>query len=147
LLHVATLPQPTSHAHDGPQTMSRHEPPPAQSTLQRPAPQVTPWQLRNPVQLMVHGWSSGQTTPLRHAFCVEHSTLQLQPSGHATFAAQPPLTAQSMVQVFWPAEHDVHTAGQTPASPVGDSASTQNPSTQIRSSAQRTWSLQTKSPL
>jgi hypothetical protein len=148
LSHADTAAQLTSHAHDESHATSRHEPLPVQPTLHRPVPQRMPWQLRDPLQLTVHDAPSGHDTPLRHEPDVEHSTLQLQPAGQAIIPAQPPLSAQSIVQVFWPGLHDVHAAGHTPASRIGGaSASTQSPSTQTRSSAQRVWSSHAKSLL
>ena len=159
VVHVAPVKQDTSHAQDAPQLTSRHDWLPLQLTLHRPDPQVIPWQLRNPVQLIAHDMVLGQVMPLRHELGVEHRTSQFHPAGQTTAWAQPPLRLQSIAQVLVPGSHDVHPGGQTCASPSGlasssrgastgsVSTSTHNPSTQTRLSAQAVWLSQVKSPL
>jgi hypothetical protein len=136
LLQVVAPWQATSHAHDEPQRTSRHDRVPVQATRHGPAPHVMPWQLWAPLQVISHAMSVGQRMPLRHELAVEHRMLQFQPAGHATAPVQPPLWPQSMVHVRVASLHEVHAAGQTAASPGGESATTQNPSTQTRFSAQ-----------
>jgi hypothetical protein len=68
--------QVTSHAHDMPQLMSRHDVAPLQSTLHRPVPQVTFLQLCEPLQVIVHDLLFRQLMPLRHELPIEHATLQ-----------------------------------------------------------------------
>lgn len=147
LLHAKGPGQATSHAHDDPQRTSRHDRLPVQSTLHGPDPQVMPWQLWAPLQVIAHDMLFGQVMPLRHEEDVEHTTPQFQPAGQTTAWAHPPLRPQSIVQVLVPATHDVHTAGHAAASGGSTSISTQSPSRQVRLFAQAVWSSQVKSPL
>ena len=71
-LHVAPVAQATSHAQDGPQRTSRHDSLALQPILHGPEPQVTPWQLRKPLQVTAHEVPLGQVTPLRHELSVLH---------------------------------------------------------------------------
>jgi len=144
--------QVTSHAHDGPQAMPVHEVRPVQSTLHRPVPHVTPWQLREPLHAIVHPLLLVQLMPLLHALSPEHAMLQFQPLGHVTICLHvAALSAQSIVQVFVAVLHDVHCDGQavgcpsvfTPESSAGP---TQNPSVQVRPSAQSACFSHAKSP-
>lgn len=167
----------TSHAHAGPQAISPpharlplqltlqapvpqvtwlpHDPGPRQVTLQAPGPHVTVLQVWRPLQVIVHDAAPPQLTPLLHWLATEHRTLQFQPAGQLTGRLQTSLSSeQSIVQIFWAVLHDVHCDGHTAASPNGpgvsitpESAITQNPSTQVRPSAQRWSALQAKSVL
>jgi len=162
-----------SHAHDSPQLTLRHEsvllqltlqapvphvksrqePLPAQSTLHAAAPQLRFRQLCAPLHVIVQDLLLAQLIPLVHALMPEHAMLQFQPAGHVTCCLQAAgLTAQSMVQLFVAVLHDVHCAGhpddgasvRTPESSCG---ATQNPSLQVRPSAQSAGVVQAKSPL
>lgn len=175
--HAALIRQVTSHAHADPQlTLPEHAKLPVQLTLHAPVPQATvlahdwgplqvtlqaPWphvtflQVCRPLHAIVHDVALPQRT-LLHWLVTEHATLQLQPAGHVTVWSQAPLLSmQSIVQLFLAASHEVHCDGQTAASPSGggvspmpeSTATTQNPSTQVRPSAQRCSASQAKSPL
>jgi len=131
--------QPMSHAHDSPQTTFRHDRSPVHPTLHGPAPQLTFLQLCKPVHVTAHDLLVVQSIPLRQALSVEHTTLQFQPAGHVINRAQAAgLTAQSTLQVFASRLHDVHWVGQASASSLApaSTAITQNPSLQVRPSAQ-----------
>jgi hypothetical protein len=143
-----------SHAHDSPQLRSRHDPLPVQSTLHGPAPQLMFLQLCDPAQVMVHDLLLTQLMPLAHALATEQAMLQFQPAGHATCCLQPPLSAQSMTQLLVPVTQDVHCAGHAtgwPSAVTPESTwrggPTQNPSLQVRPSAQSACFSQAKSPL
>ena len=71
-----------------------------QATLQGPAPQVRLRQLWVPLQVILHDVLPVQVTPLVQALSREHWTSQLKPSGQVTCCLQPPLSAQSIVQLF-----------------------------------------------
>lgn len=155
--------QVTSHAHASPQLTAPHAPLPLQLTLHAPRPQPIELHDALPLQVTLHAppphvtvlqvWrphaivhvvALSQNTPLLHWLAIEHSTLQFQPVGQVTAWLQAPLLiAQSITQVFWAVLHDVHCDGHTAASPDGVSTApesagnTQNPSTQVRPSAQR----------
>jgi len=82
--------------------------------------------------------------------------LQFQPVGHVTCCLQPPLSAQSIVQVFVLLLHDVHCAGQVAASPPGGPSdvtpesswgATQKPSVQVRPLMQSDCFVHAKSSL
>jgi hypothetical protein len=91
---------------------------PAQSILQAAVPQVMPWQLLFPVQLIVHDLPLVQFTPAEHELLVEHMMSQAQPIGHTTRWLQAPLfVAQLIVHSFCATLHDVQPAGHTAASP------------------------------
>jgi hypothetical protein len=140
----------TSHAHAWPQVTSPpHARLPLQLTLHAPAPQVTVLQVWRPLQVIVHDAAPPQLTPLLHWLLAEHRTLQFQPAGQLTARLQTSLLSeQSTVQIFWAVLHDVHCDGHTAASTAPESAAiTQNPSTQLRPSAQRCSALQAKSVL
>jgi len=146
--------QVTPQAHDGPQAMLVHEFRPAQSTLHGPAPHVTPWQLREPLHTIVHPLLLAQLMPLLHALSPEHAMLQLQPVGHVICRVHASgLSAQSTVQVFVAVLHDVHCDGQLPVggasvfTPESSAGPTQNPSLQVRPSAQSACFSHAKSPL
>jgi hypothetical protein len=120
----------TSHAHAWPQLTS---PPHARLPLQ-----LT-------LQVIVHDAAPPQLTPLLHWLLAEHRTLQFQPAGQLTARLQTSLLSeQSTVQTFWAVLHDVHCDGHTAPE---SAAITQNPSTQLRPSAQRCSALQAKSVL
>jgi hypothetical protein len=92
-----------------------------------------------------------QVTPLLHEPAGEHAMLQLQPVGQVTCCLQPPLSMQSIVQVFVVLLHDVHCAGQlfgpsvfTPESSWG---ATQKPSVQVRPLLQSDCFVHAKSSL
>ena len=142
-----------SHAHDSPQLTSRHDPVPVQSTLHGPPPQLRLLQLCDPLHVIVQDLLPAQLMPPRHALVVEHAMLQFQPVGHVTCCAQPPLSAQSMTQLFVTVSHDVHCDGHAAggASPFTPESSwggpTQNPSLQVRPPAQSACFSQAKSPL
>jgi hypothetical protein len=112
-------------------------------------------QLCEPLHETVHALLPTQVTPLRHAPVTEHRMLQLHPEGHATCCVQPPLSAQSIVQLFVPVLHDVHPAGQLEASPPDASVftpestweATQKPSVQVRPELQSACTWHAKSPL
>jgi hypothetical protein len=135
----AALAQVTSHAHDEPQRMRLHESGPEQSTLHRPAPQLTFSHACLPLQVIAQDVALVQLMPLRQASLVEQAMLQLQPAGqvrvrrHASGSS-----AQSIVQLRVSGVHDVHGEGQTfddgPSSllPASACAATQKPSTQLR---------------
>lgn len=133
-----------------------HELAPPQVTLHAPRPHVTVLQVPRTLHAIVHDVASPQLTPALHWLATEHATLQLQPAGQViAWLHAPLLSAQSIVQVFWAVLHDVHCDGHTAASPSGGEVSTtpesaaitQNPSTQVRPSAQRCPESQAKSPL
>ncbi len=156
--HCALPAQVTSQAHAAPQLTVLHEFLPAQSTVHAPVPHVTPWQLPWPLQVIVHATLLAQLTPLRHELAVEQSMLHDQPVGHVTsWLHAVASSAQSIVQVFCAALHDVHSAGHvlasasrasivSPAS-FSDDDTTHNPSVQVRPVAQSAWVLHEKSPL
>jgi hypothetical protein len=137
-------------------TESPHDEPPRHVTLQAPVPHMRLRQVWRAVHSTVHEVALPHRTPLLHWFGSEHRTWQLQPAGQNTAWLQaPPLSAQSMTQVFWAVLHDVHCDGHAAASPGGGRVSTtpespaitQSPSTQVRPAAQRCWPSQTKSLL
>lgn len=99
LRHSAMPLQPTSHAHDEPQPTLSHDALPVHAMLHGPMPQLRLRQLCVPLQVIVHAVLPVQLTPLLHAPSREHSTLQLNPSGQVTACLQPPLSAQSIVQL------------------------------------------------
>jgi hypothetical protein len=154
--HAALPVQLTLHA-PVPQARSLpHAPGPPQVRSQAPRPHVTFLQVWRPLHAIVHDVALPQLTPLLHWLATEHSTLQLQLAGQLIARLHAPLlSAQSIVQVFWARSHDVHCDGQTAASPGGSAVSgrpesattTQNPSTQVRPSAQRCPVSHAKSPL
>lgn len=160
-LHVtfkqSELWQLTSHAHDRPQLTPRHAPLPVQSTLHGPLPQLTFLQLCAPLHVTVHALLPRQLTPLLHEPLVEHATLQLQPVGHViSWLHAPPLSAQSIVQLFVALLHEVQPAGQVLASPTGCPSvvtpestwgATQKPSVQVRPELQSACFTHAKSPL
>ncbi len=154
----APVPQATEVPHDplplqvtpqvpAPQvTEPLHELAPPQVTLQVPRPHVTVLQVPRTLHEIVQEVALPQLTPALHWLATEQPTLQLQPAGHVIGWLQAPLlSAQSIAHVFWAALHDVHCDGHTAASPSGvgvsttpeSAAITQNPSTQVRPSAQR----------
>jgi len=153
--HVTPTLQVTSHAHARPQlTWPPHDPLPPQVTLHAPGPHATVLQVWRALHAIVHDVALPQLTPLLHWLATEHRTLQFQPAGQVIAWLQASLaSAQSIVQVFWAVLHDVHCDGHTAASPSGggttpeSAAITQNPSTQVRPSAQRCSELQAKSSL
>jgi hypothetical protein len=115
-------------------------------TLHVPRPHVTVLQVFPALHPIVHDVALPQLTPLLHSSLMEHRTLQFQPAGQVIAWLQAPLLrAQSIVQVFGRVLHDVHCDGHSAASPSGSRVSitpesatiTQNPSTQVRPSAQR----------
>jgi len=132
----APLPQVTELLHDAL---------PPQSTLHVPVPHATVLQVPRALHVIVHDVALPQVTAL-HWLAIEQPTLQIQPAGHAIASSQALLPAeQSIVQIRWAVLHDVHCDGHTAASPNGNrlsttpesAGSTQNPSTQVRPSAQR----------
>jgi len=148
--------QATSHAHDRPQLTVRHAPVPVQLMLHGPAPQVTFLQLCAPLHVIVHDLLLVQLMPLLHEPAGEHAMLQLQPVGQVTCCLHPPLSAQSIVQVFVVVLHDVHCAGQVAASPGGCASpltpestwdATQKPSVQVRPLLQSDCFVHAKSSL
>jgi hypothetical protein len=153
-LHAALPAQLTLHAPVPQVTWLLHDPLPLQVTLHAPRPHVTVLQVWRALHAIVHDVALPQLTPLLHWLATEHRTLQFQPAGQVIAWLQAPLSSeQSIVQVFWPGLHDVHCGGHTAASPSGggttpeSAATTQNPSTQVRPSAQRCSESQAKSPL
>ena len=92
--------QVTSQAHDEPQVTPSHEALPVQLTAQAPSPQVMLRQLCVPLQVTLHDVLLVQLTPLLQAPSREHWTSQLKPSGQLTCCLQPPLSAQSIVQIL-----------------------------------------------
>ena len=142
--------QATSHPHDRLQLTLRQDWVPLQSTLQAPVPQSTLRQLCWPLHMMVHDLAPAQLMPLLQALASEQAMVQLQPAGQVTCCLQPPLRAQSIVQVFAVMLHDVHPAGQPVASP-GTLASTwdatQKPSMQVRPVLQSACFVQANSSL
>jgi hypothetical protein len=141
----------TLQAHDRPQLRSRQEVLPLQSTLHRPVPHARFLQLCVPLQVITHVLVP-QLTPLLHEPSPEHMMLQLQPVGQVTaWPHAPPLSAQSIVQLFVSLLHDVHCAGQvaglasvfTPES----TGATQKPSLQVRPWMQSDGFSHAKSPL
>jgi hypothetical protein len=154
--HAAVPLQVTLHAPVPQATELLHDVLPLQVTLQAPRPHVTFLQVCRASHVIVHDVASPQLTPLLHWLGSEHATLQLQPAGHVIAWLQAPLpSAQSMVQLFWAALHEVHGDGHTAASPKDwgvsatpeSAATTQNPSTQVRPAAQRRSASHAKSPL
>jgi hypothetical protein len=155
LLHALLPLQSTLHA-PRPQPTALHEALPMQVTLHAPRPHVTVLQVWRALHAIVHDVALSQSTPVLHWLGSEHRTLQFQPAGQVTAWLQAPLLiAQSITQLLWAVLHDVHCDGHTAASPNGLGASTapesaaitQNPSTQVRPSAQRCSELQAKSVL
>lgn len=153
LRHESVLLQSTLHG-PVPQVKSRHDAVPGQLTLHGPVPQLMFLQLCAPAQVMVHDLLLTQLMPLAHALATEQAMLQFQPAGHATCCLQPPLSAQSMMQLLVPVTQDVHCAGHAPGGASGDmpestgrAGPTQNPSLQVRPSAQSACFAQAKSPL
>jgi hypothetical protein len=152
-LHARLPVQLTLHAPVPQVTWLPHDELPLQVTLHAPRPHVTVLQVWRALHAIVHDVALPQLT-LLHWLATEHRTLQFQPAGQLTAWLQASLlSAQSIVQVFWAVLHDVHCDGHTAASPSGggttpeSAATTQNPSTQVRPSAQRCSELQAKSPL
>jgi hypothetical protein len=153
--HAALSRHVTSQAHAEPQlTSPLHAALPVQLTLHAPRPHATVLQVWRALHAIVHDAALPQLTPLLHWLATEHRTLQFQPAGQVIAWLQASLSsAQSIVQVFWAVLHDVHCDGHTAASPSGggttpeSAATTQNPSTQVRPSAQRCSELQAKSLL
>ncbi len=152
--HAALPVQFTLHAPVPQVTWLPHELAPPQVTLHAPRPHATVLQVARALHAIVHDVALPQLTPLLHWLATEHRTLQFQPAGQVIAWLQASLSiAQSIVQVFWAVLHDVHCDGHTAASPSGggttpeSAATTQNPSTQVRPSAQRCSELQAKSPL
>jgi hypothetical protein len=123
-----------------------HDALPLQVTLHAPRPHATVLQVRA-LHVIVHEVASPQLTPLLHWLAIEQPTLQFQPAGQVIAWLQAALLSeQSIVQIFVAVLHDVHCDGHTAASPGGggrvsttpeSAAITQNPSTQVRPSAQR----------
>jgi hypothetical protein len=154
----APVPQVTELPHDPPPlqvtlhvpvphvTWLLHDVLPPQVTLHAPRPHATVLQVPRAPHVIVQDVALPQLTPLLHWLATEQPTLQIQPAGHAIGWLQALLPAeQSIVQILWATLHDVHCDGHTAASPGGgrvsttpeSAASTQNPSTQVRPSAQR----------
>jgi len=113
--------------------------------LHGPAPQVTFLQLCAPLHVIVHDLLLVQLMPLLHEPAGEHAMLQLQPVGQVTCCLQPPLSAQSIVQVFVVLLHDVHCAGQLTPESTWDA--TQKPSVQVRPLLQSDCFVHAKSSL
>jgi len=138
-------------------TESPHEPGPLQVRSQRASPHETSLQVWRPVHATVHDVATPQLMPLLHWLASEHTMLQAQPIGQLIGSPHAPLfCAQSIVHVFWAVSHDVHCDGHAPASPGRGSepsgrpesaSTTQNPSTQVRPSAQCWRKSHAKSPL
>ena len=137
----ATLHVPVPHV-----TWLLHDALPPQVTLHAPRPHATALQVPRALHVIVHDVALSQLTPLLHWLAIEQPTLQIQPAGQLIAWLQAPLLSeQSIVQIFWAVLHDVHCDGHTAASPSGgrvsttpeSAAITQNPSTQVRPSAQR----------
>jgi hypothetical protein len=156
LPHAALPVQLTLHAPVPQVTVLPHDWLPLQVTLHSPWPHVTFLQVCLALHEIAHDVALPQNTPLLHWLATEHITLQLQPVGHVIAWLQASLLSeQSIVQPFWAVLHEVHCDGQTAASPIGcgvsatpeSAATTQNPATQVRPSAQRCWASQAKSPL
>jgi hypothetical protein len=136
-----------------------HDALPAQVTLHAPRPHATVLQVPRALHVIVHDVALPQLMPLLHWLAIEQPTLQFQPTGQVIAWLQAPLLSeQSIVQVFVAVLHDVHCDGHTAASPGGggggrvsatpeSATTTQNPSTQVRPSAQRWSESQAKSPL
>jgi hypothetical protein len=150
--HVTELPhdplplQVTLHVPVPHVTWLLHDALPPQVTLHAPRPHATVLQVPRALHAIVHDVALPQLTPLLHWLATEQPTSQIQPAGQVIAWLQAPLLSeQSIVQVFVALLHDVHCDGHTAASPSGGSASitpesaaiTQNPSTQVRPSAQR----------
>lgn len=100
LRHSAMPLQLTSQAHDDPQLTSPHDWLPVQLIAHAPRPQLRLRQLCVPLQVILHDVLPVQLTPLPQAPSREHWTSQLKPSGQITCVLQPPLSAQSIVQLF-----------------------------------------------
>jgi hypothetical protein len=164
----APVPQVTELPHDPPPlqvtlhvpvphvTWLLHDALPPQVTLHAPRPHATVLQVPRALHAIVQDVALPQLTPLLHWLATEQPTLQIQPAGQVMAWLQALLPAeQSIVQILWAVLHDVHCDGHTAASPSGgrvsttpeSAATTQNPSTQVRPSAQRCSELQAKSPL
>lgn len=152
--------QRTSHAHDAPQVMSRHDCTPVHSTSHLPVPHSTVRHDPIPVHSTVHEVVPVHDTPLRHELSVSHFTSHDQPAGHATLPLQFDPFAQSITQVCVVMLQLEHCDGQPlPESPgrpsvgVMDASiswvplTTQNPSTHTRSPLQSDCFAQAKSPL
>jgi hypothetical protein len=154
LSHEAPPLQVTLHAPVPQVTELPHDMMPPQVTLHVPRPQSRFLQVWWALHAIVQDVALPQLMPLLHWLGTEQATLQFQPAGHVIAWLQAAVpAAQSIVQVRWAALHDVHCDGHTAASPVGcgvsttpeSAAITQNPSTQVRPSAQRCWPSQAKS--
>jgi hypothetical protein len=142
----------TSHAHDSPQVMMRHDSSPVHATLQGPAPQSTFLQLWMPLHVIAHDLPAVQSMPLWHELSVEHAIVQFQPVGHVTCCAHAPLlSAQSILQVFVSLLHDVHCDGQVAGGAsiftAASTGVTQKPSVQVRPAAHSDCLVHAKSSL
>lgn len=155
----APVPQVTALPHDPPPlqvtlhvpvphvTWLLHDALPPQVTLHAPRPHATVLQVPRALHVIVHDVALPQLTPLLHWLAIEQPTLQFQPVGQVIAWLQALLLSeQSIEQVFVALLHDVHCDGHTAAASPGgggvsttpeSAAITQNPSTQVRPSAQR----------
>lgn len=130
----------TSHAHDVPHSIVRHDAEPVQLTSHGPAPHVTPRHAWVALHSTVHAVAPPHATPLRHEPSVSHLTSHFSPGGQLIWPEQL-VKLQSIVHV--PLPHDVHGDGQLLPSGVFwpstcatgasiEPSTTQNPLSQIR---------------